>query len=314
MYSARSRSRRLAFTLVELLVVIAIIGILVALLLPAIQAAREAARRTQCTNNLKQIGLAIDNYADTFPTYPPGRAGCDGINTGICNGDPSYARIGTSGFVLLLPFVEEQALHDSFDLEHGLWGGFSDWATYGENATAVEQRPEFIVCPSDVSKEAVSVTNGGATMAVATGCYAFVHGSLGPSNGISSKMKIDNTGVFMYRNVYDRASVIDGLSNTIFVGETIEAHTNLSRNLWTQAGRHESSLRTTDNPINTPPGTGITTSPYGIALYGGFGSRHPGGANFVFGDGHVEFIGENVSLSYYEALATRSGGEPISAP
>ncbi len=94
-----SRLRRTGFTLVELLVVIAIIGILVALLLPAVQAAREAARRTQCNNQLKQIGLALDLYEGSYKLYPPGRVGCDGITTGPCNGDPPqlvWAQVGLS--------------------------------------------------------------------------------------------------------------------------------------------------------------------------------------------------------------------------
>src|SRR5688500_11603163 len=124
--------RRRAFTLVELLVVIAIIGILVALLLPAVQAAREAARRMQCSNNLKQIALGMQNYHDTYKTFPPGRMGCDGSGPGNCTGGPDIIRAGTSGFVCLLPFVEQRQLYDGMSFEQGwIWptNGPANWAT-----------------------------------------------------------------------------------------------------------------------------------------------------------------------------------------
>lgn len=81
----------------------------------------------------------------------------------------------------------------------------------------------------------------------------------------------------------------------MFVGEVFESHTPESTNIWAQASRHESSMRTTENPVNTKPGTGITTSPNGIPLFGGFGSRHVGGTQYVFGDGHVDVLSENIS-------------------
>jgi len=302
-----SQARR-AFTLVELLVVIAIIGVLVALLLPAVQAAREAARRTQCSNNLKQLVLALDVYEDALKAYPQGRVGCDGITDGPCSGEPNIQRVGTSGFVMLLPYLEATNLYNTFDFNDGPWGQTSTWEA--KNASAVAMRPKFIVCPSDNSQP--SVTTGNVT--AATGSYAFVHGRLGPGQGISSTMKLYNTGMFNYRISQKRADATDGLSNTMFVGEVIDAHTNLSRNIWTEGGRHESCMRTTENAVNTKPGTGITTSPYGIPLFGGFGSRHPAGAQFAFGDGHVSYISDNIALDVYRALSTRSGQEAVSVP
>lgn len=302
--------RRRGFTLVELLVVIAIIGILVALLLPAIQAAREASRRSQCSNNLKQVGTGLDNYESTFKTYPPGRMGCDGIASGPCNGNPDSQRVGTSGFVAILPFMEQRPLYEQFDFTDGPWH-ISDSTWLAKNAAAISTRPTVFVCPSDVSQVKIDVSAGGLTVPAATGSYAFVSGSYGPSQGIGDKVKISNNGVFMYKFAFPKSEVLDGLSNTTLAGEIIDAHTNLSTNLWTQAGRHESSLRSTENPINTPPGTGITTSPYGIPLNGAFASRHPAGANFLFGDCGVTFFSENMDLSVYRALSTRSGGESL---
>ena len=306
MYRSAHPRLRQAFTLVELLVVIAIIGVLVALLLPAVQAAREAARRTQCSNNLKQIALALDVYEDAMKAYPQGRVGCDGINDGPCKGEPSLARVGTSGFVMLLPYIEAKNLYDTFDFNDGPWGQTSTWKA--KNANALTARPKFIGCPSDTSQKSVDIDG----VTAATGSYAFVQGRLGPSQGISSTMKLYNTGMFNYRISHNRAEATDGLSNTMFVGEVIDAHTDKSRNIWTQASRHESCLRTTENAVNTKPGTGITHSPYGIPLFGGFGSQHPAGSHFAYGDGHVSFISENIALDIYRALSTRSGGEAAS--
>lgn len=298
---------RRGFTLIELLVVIAIIAILVALLLPAVQQAREAARRSQCKNNLKQIGLALANYEQTHQIYPPGRLGCDGISTGPCNGNPNYTRVGISAFVLLLPELEASTLYQQFDPDLLAWGMGTAWVA--PNKAALETRPPFMICPSDVSQPFLSAASG--AIDAATGSYALVHGTRGPSNGISPTMKVYNTGPFNYKTPYRARDITDGLSNTMFVGEVFESHTPESQNIWTVAGRHEHCLRTAENPINTPPGTGIVTAPYGVNLNGAFGSRHVGGSHFAFGDGHVAFLGENISLTIYKALATRQGGEVV---
>ncbi len=299
-----------AFTLVELLVVIAIIGILVALLLPAVQTARESARRTECTNHLKQLALALDEYEDTFQKYTPGRLGCDGINYGPCAGNPNSERVGTSGFVMILPFLEEQTLYESFDFSDGPWAiAGSTWLL--KNEDAIKVRPEFMVCPSDALTEPY-VTTGGKPAAI--GSYALNMGSRGPTWGIDSRrVKVENTGMFMYKVARRRAEITDGMSQTMFVGETIDGHTAESRNIWTNAGRHLSSLRSTDNPLNTPTGTGVTVDLYGYSTNGCFASMHPGGANFAFGDGHVVFMSENVDLRTYRSMSTRSEGETFDA-
>lgn len=306
---SRPTSRRLTpggFTLIELLVVIAIIAILIALLLPAVQQAREAARRTQCRNHLKQLGLAFANYESSHRILPPGRLGCDGITTGPCNGNPANTRVGMSAFVLLLPQLEAAPHYGLFSLDDIVWGPSATWETV--NKKACEMRPSVYTCPSDVSRP--FVVSG--TLNAATGSYALVHGTIGPSSGISDTVKIGNTGPFNYKVPYPFRDLLDGLSNTMLVGEVFESHTPESINIWTQASRHESCLRTTENPINTKPGTGITTSPYGVALNGAFGSRHVGGAHFIFADGHVDFLSENISLTIYRALSTRAGGESVS--
>jgi prepilin-type N-terminal cleavage/methylation domain-containing protein/prepilin-type processing-associated H-X9-DG protein len=292
------------FTLIELLVVIAIIAILIGLLLPAVQKVREAAARMSCTNNLKQIGLALASYEETHKKYPPGRVGCDGANNGPCNGLTLIERTGASGFLMLLPFVEQGNLYNTFD-QNDL--PYNQGATWVAKSQGVEQRPSVYVCPTDSSQPFV-VTNG---LNAATGSYAFVHGTRGPNEGINADMKTNNTGMFNYKNTHTLAAMTDGTSNTIMVGEVIDAHTELSYNRWSLGSRHLDSLRSTVNPLNTPPGTGVTTSPYGIPLYGGFGSRHTGGGQFVFGDGHVIFISDSIDINTYRGLSTRAGGETV---
>jgi len=296
------------FTLIELLVVIAIIAILVALLLPAVQAVREAARRSQCQDHLHQIGVALMNYEGAHKIFPPGRLGCDGINVGPCIGNSANQRSGMSGFVLLLPQLEQKPLYDQFDFNDTPFNQETTWPA--KNKAGIEARPAVYLCPSDVSLESVS-TSG---LEAATSNYAFMSGTIGPSQGIGTNVKVNNNGMFMYKVPYRIRDLIDGTSNTIFAGEVTGAHTSESQNIWTQATRHLSSLRTADNPVNTRPGTGITTSPYGIALNGAFSSLHPGGCHYVFGDGRVSFLSESLDLATYRALATREGGESLTHP
>jgi prepilin-type N-terminal cleavage/methylation domain-containing protein len=238
------------FTLVELLVVIAIIGVMVGLLLPAVQAAREAARRMQCSNNLKQIALANANYEDSFKAYPPGRAGCDGVNTGICTGDPNFRRIGTSALVALLPFIESGTLYDSMDLQTGLYS--QAFAMNAQNQAAVAQRPAFVVCPSDTAREVVD----GGSYPIATGSYAMVTGRLGPDQGISANLKLNNTGIYMYKAVFSNRDLLDGTSSTIIFGETYDGHLAEVYNAWTNGSRHH-TLRSTTNP----PALAVRQSP-----------------------------------------------------
>jgi len=311
------RKQLAGFTLVELLVVIAIIGILIALLLPAVQSARESARRTECVNNLKQICLGLAHYESSLGVYPPGRMGCDGWNNDVCRNNPGYARPGTSGFVMILPYLEQDNLYELIepfargavfpaspgDRPDGTTDG---WRT-AEVDRAVTTRPDVYVCPSDVSEPMRG--------SCATGSYALCAGSNGPTYGIDQvRVKHYNNGVFLYRTVKSQKDIRDGVSNTIFAGEVIKAHTVESANCWCLGSRHLHSLRTTDNPLNTQPDEGVTVDLYGYSCSGAFASYHPGGANFGFGDGHISFVSENIDLATYRALSTREGGEPVSPP
>lgn len=309
---------RRGLTLVELLAVIAIIGLLVALLVPAVQSAREAARRIQCGNNLDQIGLALLEHEQFKNQFPPGRLGCDpGATYWPCNG--SQTQWGTSFLVFLLPYLDQQALFDQMSLDKdGVWkfgtsGVESTWTTQPGVAAAVALQPPVYRCSSD-PYPIFSEVGYGMPIPVAVGSYAGSMGSNGVSSdgsGVTEKVKTRNTGIFMYARTFQAAHVRDGLSQTFFVGEVIEPHTEAGGNIWTFAGRLVDSLRVTENPLNTPPGMGTRVKVNTVFANGAFNSRHPGGAQFVFGDGHSAFLNENISLATYRALSTRAGGEAI---
>lgn len=197
----RQAANATGFTLVELLVVIAIIGILIALLLPAVQAAREAARRTQCNNNLKQLGLALHNYHDTHKSFVF-RAGGTEVNAGSTTGTPRL-----SGFIPLLPFYEQGAMYDLIkagDASRPPQGpaAWSGWAPWNVSPTALR-------CPSD---------NGFGT-SERVHSYCFCSGD--EVRGVRSTSPAGNTtrGIFMERNTVKMRDIVDGTSNTVAMSE-----------------------------------------------------------------------------------------------
>lgn len=315
------------FTLVELLVVIAIIGVLVALLLPAVQAAREAARRSQCQNNLKQLCTSALNYENSTKHLPPGRYGCDGGTAGNCAPE-SWSR-GASGFIPMLPYLEEQALYDAVDFTQGPWTAPANAperdavVPHRDNQDVIETILAPVNCPSDEKQPLVEFKQ----TKEATSSYAFSTGTRGPSCATSNLAKYIRTttgaegvnGAFAYLSGKDRHGLqlrlfLDGLSHTYFFGETIDGHLADTRNRWTAAGRYLDSLRTTENPMNTQVGTGgfEYKDPTGYYITtGAFASRHPGGAQFAFGDGRVEFVSEDIALELYQANSTRGRGDGL---
>jgi prepilin-type N-terminal cleavage/methylation domain-containing protein/prepilin-type processing-associated H-X9-DG protein len=306
------RLHQAGFTLVELLVVIAIIGALVALLLPAVQTAREAARRMSCTNNLRQVGVAMENYCDVIKQYPPGRMGCDGNTAAIHDCTPSFMsrRPGTSGFCMILPQLEQQALYNQIGFQKGAVqpvmtvaevNDVTGWRTPEVDA-AVRTRLKVFTCPSDFSEKLLGD--------FAVGSYALCQGSRGPSEMASQDTKHFNNGIFNYKTRIRPAQVTDGSSNTIVAGEVYSGHLSTNPNRWAIGIRLSDSMRSTENPVNTKPGTGLNFNGHN----GAFGSRHPTGANFVFADAHVVFVNDNISLPIYKALSTREEGETIQLP
>jgi prepilin-type processing-associated H-X9-DG protein len=246
------------------------------------------------------------NLPEQMSGFEPGRVGGDSAGPGAKL--LAYQRPGTSGFVMLLPYVEQQALYDKFDFSNGPWpADTSNWNA-GGNVDPIAQRVPTYVCPSDNSEP----TKQYAKNVAATGNYAFVTGKYGPSMALHNDVKYYNTGIFYYLKAHRIADVLDGLTNTMFVGEVIESHSGPSSNIWSYASIHANCQRSTENPINTPPGEGVVynSSTWG-PVNGAFGSRHPGGANFVFGDGHVSFLSETIDLGSYRALSTRAGNETI---
>jgi prepilin-type N-terminal cleavage/methylation domain-containing protein/prepilin-type processing-associated H-X9-DG protein len=310
--------RRPGFTLVELLVVIAIIGVLGALLLPAVQAAREAGRRSQCVNNLKQLGLALHHYHDSKRVLPPGRRACDASGPDICDSQSPTERSGMSGFVYVLPQLEEVALFDLFDQKLPIWSRNNAWWT-ANNLKGIATRPSVFVCPSDTAEPfskdtkvdpAASVYSLPTEATAAVGSYSLVTGDLGTANTTGDK-KHNNTGLFYYVTTHRMTKCSDGLSKTMMVGEVIDGHTKDSSNIWTRAVRSMDCQRATDNPLNTWPSQPTYSSQYGLKINGAFASKHPSGCQFVFGDGHVQFLNELIDSATYAALSTRAGGETI---
>lgn len=310
-------------TLVELLAVIAIIGLLVALLVPAVQAARETARQSRCANNLRQVGTALGQFESLHGRFPPAREQCDAQGAGLvrygCPQSGGVAQPATSGFVFILPMLEQSRLYDacaeSFPLG-GLWDARATNLAWRLPVTmaAVQERPPVMVCPSDSSGAFWGVDRA------ATGSYAFSAGTFGPSLGVSDSVKYMNNGMFMYRRRRSAADVRDGLANTVFVGESVRNHEDLATNIWTMGGRHRMSMRSTEVPPNTTqrriqwPACLLESFGSKPCVNGDFGSEHPGGLQFAFGDGHVKFLSDSVSMSVYQALSTvagRAGETPL---
>jgi prepilin-type N-terminal cleavage/methylation domain-containing protein/prepilin-type processing-associated H-X9-DG protein len=324
---------RRGFTLIELLVVIAIIAILISLLVPAVQKVREAASRTQCVNNLKQIGLALHGYHDYNKVFPPGYV--DG-NTNPSSTPDNDVGPGWGWASFLLPYLEQGNVYNQIN--------FKQPVGTGVNAAVSQMHLTSFECPSDALQDAFDVYDSSFTNPIArvafgnyVGCNGWTEcfnnsggnyqGGIG-NDGLSGGVGNAGNGLF-YRNSRNKtASVRDGLSNTIFVGERSSDH---APSTWTGAvaGGRCPAWMAGQAPYSPPPGPAYDNADWGEALVLAhcnathlpsadfpifdpdvFYSMHtPQGANFLFGDGSVHFLGAGINPTTYQYLATIAGGE-----
>lgn len=307
-----------AFTLVELLVVIAVISVLIGLLLPAVQSAREAARRMQCSNHLKQLGIALHNYHDTHHCFPSAWRGYDKL-------DPSkshpYGRPGWSWAAAILPFMEQQSLRDLIDLDRSV--------ADPENRIARETPISLFVCPTNSFPEKTFTLRSVSDAAVPVPSPVLLVSGEMSEDELDSSFSMSNyvasfgttsahpptatppqagdlylsDGAFYHNSELGMSAFTDGLSNTIFLGERASLRPHLST--W----------------VGMPPGTKCATalvvaaSRSGFNNTGvghGFSSEHPSGAQFLLGDGSVHFVAETIDADLFRSVTTRDQGEPMS--
>lgn len=310
------KSRR-GFTLIELLVVIAIIGVLIALLLPAVQAAREAARRIQCTNNLKQIGLATHNYHDRLGALPGAQ---------LAMGVTSFSALSH-----LLPGLELSTHYNALN--------FSLHNADPANVTIAHTLVSTFVCPSDVNNSALASIGAQTNYMADMGSWIVWQSASGPNAGLQAP-----NGVFYGNSATRFSDVIDGLSNTAFFSERVLADGNnavVSPN--SDVFFHPGAPTTIDDAVAMCKAININDLSNQFPLFMGApwvngqhvfqhvtgpntrscgffislratmppSSRHPGGVNVLMGDGSVKFIKDSINLATWRGLGTRGGSEII---
>jgi len=335
--ATQRRGPHRAFTLIELLVVIAIIAILIGLLLPAVQKVRDAASRMQCQNNLKQMGLALANFDGVYGKLPaalihsgrynnPNNRKYQGPEVDLSS-DQTYMVYNHSGFVALLPYIEQDNLFRQYNYK----ARASASSPYGlpvapqsaANDAVAAVNVKIYVCPSDENPPPVETQSPGTTsyfyemVSARRSNYLFSTGATTDYDGNWNTLAKSSRGAFGNNGAIAINRVADGTSNTIAIGESSQqnkAYTNIFGPYWgtgTHTAVHGWGVSNGTQP-NYPYGPCYGNNSGRQCPYAwGFGSAHSGGTNFVFLDGSVKLIRDGVNLSVWQGLCTPEGGEVI---
>ncbi len=343
-------SRRGGFTLIELLVVIAIIAVLVALLLPAVQQAREAARRSQCKNNLKQLGVGLNSFEETYGNYPPGMLDDDGRALGwgtyllpYLDQGPIYEKYREQDMIFLprggVPHINPDVGGgfnvDAWNPRIAISGFLQTAGPPGPTAANANVPPisrailSGFVCPSDILPQSENALSGKSNYCGNSG--VILAGSATPAStawsACASIKGSAQNGILLYANdntntwVVKVRDVTDGSSNTIAIGEVTESAdvtrtNNGDGNFPTWAGGNDNGgcngWRTGGNHLRLASRDFYLNRRVSAESDASFGSQHVGGAQFLFTDGAVRFISENIDVVLYENMAGRNEGNVVS--